>query len=201
MHFDDHAAKACLSCAGMKKSLEALWDKWKSEGKENIYVTVGLNSGPMIAGNMGSASRFSYTIMGDSVNVSARILGAAKQYGVDYMISEYTYNQAAGAVVCRIVDDIVVVGKVEPVKVYQILCAKGETLKPEVAGCKEAYEKGFELYTQRKWDEAIASFKKALEHIPDDKPSKMLAERCEKYKENPPAEGWKGEFSLTSKGL
>ncbi len=200
VHYDDHPQKICMSCAAMKKKMSALRVKWKEEGKETINITAGVNTGPMIAGNMGSASRFNYTIMGDSVNLSARILGASIQYGIEFMISEYTYERARDAIVGRLVDDIVVVGKEEPVKVYEIIAMAGEELEPGMREFIDAYENGFNLYTERKWDEAVASFEKALEHR-DDKPTKMLIERCEKYKEEPPEDGWKGEFVLTSKGL
>ena len=201
VHFDDHAVKACLSCVGMKQALKELWTKWEQEGKGIIKTTVGLNSGPMIAGNMGSQSRFNYTIMGDSVNLSARILGAANQYGVDYMISSMTYEAARDQVIARLVDDIVVVGKTEPIKVYQVMGSPETPPDPETAKCIEYYEKGFELYTQRRWDDAMDSFRAALEHVPDDGPSKVLLARCEEYKASPPDDSWQGEFKLTKKGV
>lgn len=201
VHYDDHAVKACLSCVGMRQALDKLKEKWEAEGKEPIRTTVGVNSGPMIAGNMGSASRFNYTIMGDSVNLAARILGAANQYGVDYTLSEYTYEQAKDVIIARLVDDIVVVGKTEPIKIYQALGSTQEPMPENLRMLKERYEEGFQLYTERRWDEAIAAFRRALEIIPDDTPSKLLIERCEKYKAAPPADTWQGEFVLTSKGL
>lgn len=200
VQYDDHPQKICLSCGEMKNRMMKLREKWEAEGKEFINITAGVNTGPMIAGNMGSASRFNYTIMGDSVNLAARILGASIQYGIEFMISEFTYERAKDAVVARLVDDIVVVGKVEPVKVYEIIGKADDDLPPELLQFVEDYETGFRLYTERKWDEAIAKFKSALEKR-QDKPTQMLIERCEKYKQEPPADTWKGEFALTSKGL
>ena len=185
----------------MKHALDRLKEQWAQEGKEPIKTTVGLNSGPMIAGNMGSASRFNYTIMGDSVNLSARILGAANQYGVSFLCSEMTYERAKDRIVVRLVDDIVVVGKTEPIKVYEIMGSVETPPDEATRKCIEAYESGFKLYTERKWDEAIARFRSALEAVPDDGPSKVLIDRCEEYKATPPEDDWKGEFKLTKKGV
>lgn len=201
MPYEDHPTKICLSCVDMRKAFEVLKKKWKEEGKEPLTITAGVNSGPMIAGNMGSASRFNYTVMGDTVNVSARILGASIQYGVSFMISESTYDRAKEDVIARLIDKIIVVGKEEAVRVYEIIAAKNDVLPPEQQKFLDAYRDGFELYTERKWDEAMAKFEEAISVTPDDKPSKMLLARCKSYKENPPKEGWAGEFVLTSKGL
>lgn len=201
VQYDDHAVKACLSCVGMRQALDKLKEEWARQGKEPIKTTVGVNSGPMIAGNMGSASRFNYTIMGDSVNLAARILGAANQYGIDYTISEYTYDRASDLVITRMVDDIVVVGKTEPIKIYQVIGSTQEPMADYLKKLKEHYEEGFRLYTERRWDEAIAAFRRTLEAVPDDTPSQLLIARCEQYKAEPPADTWKGEFVLTSKGL
>lgn len=201
MPYEDHPTKVCLSCVDMRKAFAELKKKWAEEGKEPLTITAGVNSGPMIAGNMGSASRFNYTVMGDTVNVSARILGASIQYGISFMISEATYDRAREDVVARLVDKIIVVGKEEPVRVYEIIAAKNDVLPTELQKFLDAYKNGFELYTERKWDEAIARFEEAASIDPNDKPSKMLMDRCRQYKENPPKEGWGGEFVLTSKGL
>ncbi len=200
VHFDDHAAKACMTLVGMKQALAKLHEQWSSEGKGLIYTNVGVNSGPMIAGNMGSAIRFNYTIMGDAVNLSARILGTGKQYGVSYMISETTYSKAREVVYCRLIDSVVVVGKVEPANVYEVICER-DAITPGDREFVETYEKGLDLYTKRNWDEAIAHFDKVLATHSDDKPSQILRKRCLEYKDNPPAETWKGEFVLTAKGM
>lgn len=201
VHYEDHAAKACLTCVGMKKSLAELTEQWKANNQGLIHVNLGLNSGPMIAGNMGSASRFNYTIMGDSVNVSARILGVAIQYGMDFMISEQTYEAAKEQVVARMVDNVVVVGKVEPVKIYQILGSKEETLPDNVVKGMETYEKAYRLHCDRKWDEAIEAFNAVNDYFPDDGPSRIFIQRCEGYKSAPPTDDWIGEFKMTKKGL
>ncbi|MEW5945067.1 MAG: CHASE2 domain-containing protein [bacterium] len=201
VHFEDHHVRACLSCVGMKNAMRELHEKWKNEGREPIFTTVGLNSGPMIAGNMGSASRFNYTVMGDSVNLAARILGASIQYGINFMISETTYDGAKEKIIGRLVDSIVVVGKEEPANVYEIIAARDDRLPDDVRRFIETYERGFALYQQRKWDEAIEAFAAALELKKGDKPSMTLLERCRFYKTSPPDDRWRGEFVLTAKGL
>ena len=124
--FEDHARRACLVSIEMQKRLEELRAEWRKEGKHELFVRIGLNTGPMVVGNMGSKNRMDYTMMGDSVNLAARLEGVNKQYGTYTMISEFTYEQARDFIEVRELDRIRVVGKKEPVKIYELLGKKGE---------------------------------------------------------------------------
>jgi len=201
VHFEDHPEKACLACADMKKALAELEEKWKQENKEFINMNVGMNSGPMIAGNMGSASRFNYTVMGDSVNLAARILGVGIQYNICFLISEYMYDRAKDKIIARLVDSVIVIGKEEPVKVYEIMASKEDGLPDREQEFVDTYEEAYSLYCERKWDEAIKKFEKAIELNDGDQPSTLMIERCTQYRETPPPEGWQGEYRMTAKGL
>ncbi len=205
IHYEDNAVKACHAAVDMLRITQALREKWKEEGKKLIDLSVGLNSGLMIAGNMGSESRFNYTIMGDAVNLSARLLGAGNQYGTNIMISEFTYDKAREEIITRQIDKIMVVGKNEPIRVYELIGKKGEELSESILKCKEHYEKGYALYLDMKWDEAREEFKLALEAKPDDKPSSIYIDRCADFKETPPTVGedgkWDGVFVMKAKGV
>jgi len=199
IHYADNAVKACYAVLGMHKATQELYKKWDAEGKKHIHVSVGLNSGPMIAGNMGSQSRFNYTIMGDSVNLAARLLGANKQYNTRLMISQYTYEKAKDAVIARSIDRIRVKGRDEPVEVFELMGRKDEGLPENMVRCKEHFEAGSKLYLSQKWDEAIAEFRKSLEANPADGPSKIYITRCEEFKVNPPGDAWDGVYTMTTK--
>jgi class 3 adenylate cyclase len=201
--YEDNAVKACLAALDMQKITFELHKKWEQEGKKPIYTSAGLNSGMMIAGNMGSESRFNYTIMGDAVNLAARLLGANKQYGTRLMISEFTYAKAKDAIIARLLDRIRVKGKLEPVEVYELMGSKDEGLPEGMMKCKEHFDLGIKLYHQMKWDEAAAEFKTALAAAPGDSPSKLYIQRCEDFKAAPPETGedgkWDGVYTMTTK--
>ncbi len=194
----DHAAKACLCSAEIQKKMNVLRTQWMEEGWPEVHMRIGLNTGQMMVGNMGSRDRMDYTIMGDSVNLAARLEGAGKQYKVYSMIGEDTKKAAGDVVEYRELDMIRVKGKKKPVTVYEILGKTGEVdqKKLEVA---RIFEKGLEQYRQRYWMEARALFEKALELDPSDGPSIVFLARCEEYSDNPPSSGWDGVYTMTTK--
>ncbi|MFT5562607.1 MAG: adenylate cyclase [Candidatus Azotimanducaceae bacterium] len=194
-----HAKLACFATIDMNKALVPLRARWAEDGRPAIKVRMGLNSGPMVVGNMGSAQRMNYTIMGDTVNLAARLEGANKFYASDLMISEATYRGAEEFVDVRELDTIRVMGKKEAVKVYNLLERKGQT-KGLVADLVTQYEKGIQLYKDREYASAKAAFKLALSIDGTDGPSKTYFERCEQYSKNPPKDDWDGVFTLDSKG-
>jgi adenylate cyclase len=203
VHYEDNAVKACYAALDMVKANDELLKKWEQEGKKPIRTMVGLNSGLMIAGNMGSESRFNYTIMGDAVNLSARLLGANKQYGSNLMISEFTLEKAKDFVIVRMLDKMRVVGKLEPVKVYELLGRTDVGLPQDVAECAKRFAEAYELYLEMKWDEAKAGFQRAMDARPGDGPSKVYMARCDDYKATPPPVGedgkWDGVYVMTKK--
>jgi len=196
--YPDHALVACLSSLEMHQRLRELNQKWTAEGWPAINCRIGLNTGQVKVGNMGSARRMDYTVIGDEVNLASRLEGANKAYGTNLMISEATYLEAKDRIEVRELDLLAVVGKQKPVRVYQLLARKGE-LEPAKKQVVELYSRGLERYRARDFDQAISLLKKGLEIDPEDSPSKVYLERSQQYLENPPPPDWDGIFRLTKK--
>jgi len=126
---ENHAVLACLAALEMMEKLHDLNDGWPEEKKLNIGI--GLNTGVMTVGNMGSKSRMDYTLMGDSVNLGARLEGTNKIYGTNIIISEFTFERVKDEFICRELDNIRVKGKLKPVKIYEILDVNADKVKGE----------------------------------------------------------------------
>jgi len=218
MPLENHALSACYSAVGMQRKLMELRKKWASEGDKwpkvvhDMHMRIGINSGDIVTGNMGSTMRKNYTMMGDAVNLAARLESAAKQYGAYIQISEDTQKHLEeGRFIYRSLDTVRVVGKSQPVKTFELLekskCDNAEQLHKLVA----IWEQARQSYLEMKWDEAIELFTQCLDlepHHPDrdpgskTTPSHVYIKRCEAYKIKPPvAEGevWDGVFTATEK--
>lgn len=197
--YEDHATRACYVSLEMQEELVKLRSKWKEEGRPELQVRIGLNTGPMVAGNMGAASRLDYTVMGDSVNLGARLEGANKQYNTLIMISEFTYEVVKNDIEARFLDSIRVKGKNLPVKVYELLGRKDNGIPESMENMRTLYEQGIEKYLAREWDTGLEFLNKALAIKPDDGPSNVYVKRCLAFKENPPPDDWDGVFTMESK--
>ncbi|MCB1645229.1 MAG: adenylate/guanylate cyclase domain-containing protein [Pseudomonadales bacterium] len=195
----DHATQACFAAIDMQKAVHQIRDRFVEEGRPAISVRMGLNTGRMVVGNMGSAQRMDYTIMGDSVNLASRLEGANKAYGSDIMISGMTYEACKDEVDVRELDTIRVVGKNEPVTVYQLLERKGQT-DPDTAALVARFHEALDCYKARDYQGALAGFEACVAMRPEDGPSGVYAKRCAAYIESPPAADWDGVFVLTDKG-
>jgi adenylate cyclase len=172
--------------------------KWVEEGWPEVHMRIGLNSGPMVVGNMGSRDRFDYTIMGNDVNLAARLESGAKAYRVYTMVSEFTKDLAGDVVEYRELDMIRVKGIEKPVKVFEILGKKGE-VDPRKLETARAFEEGLRLYRDRYWAPALGKFLQALDLDPHDGPSHVFVSRCEEFSDSPPGPGWDGVYTMTSK--
>jgi adenylate cyclase len=159
---------------------------------------VGVNSGPMVVGNMGSRSRLSYTVMGDSVNMASRMEGANKFFGSKIMTSEQTFGELKDLFDYRYLGSIRVVGKAIPVKVYEPFARKGEAA-PDVKAMLTHYNAGLEKFYKGDYAGSLDHFKAALMARPGDGPSEYYVETAKLYVKEPPKD-WDGSFNLTSKG-
>lgn len=195
---EDHAVHACLSALEQQRMLAELRPRLNEEFGAEIYVRMGVNSGTVTAGNMGSGRRFQYTVMGDAVNLAARFEPANKDYKTDILMGESTYRAAQGVVAARLLDVIVVVGKTKPMKVYELLAKQGE-LDDRKLEIVDLYQSALRLHWERQWADALAALEKGLVIDPEDGPSLGLHRRIAEYRENPPPEGWQGEYVRKTK--
>jgi class 3 adenylate cyclase/CHASE2 domain-containing sensor protein len=211
MPMDDHAHQACRAALEMQNALGKLREKWISEGNKwpdivhKMQMRIGINTGMITTGNMGSSMRMNYTMMGDAVNLAARLESAAKQYGIYTMLSQYTQELIKDDFELRQVDKITVVGKSEPVIVYELIARKGE-LDQNRRKLLELFNEGIGLFYAREWDRAIARLQEALVFEPFKEfapkgmsPSAKIIEYCNMFKTNPPGPDWDGVMNLTSK--
>ena len=194
----DHAKLACWAALDQQKKLSELRPIILDEFGTELNVRMGLNSGNVSAGNMGSEKRMSYTVMGDAVNQAARFEPANKEYGTLILIGKTTFDLAENAIEGRLLDKIIVKGKTIPVTIYELVAKKDEVTDSE-RRVIQAYFDGLRFHWERKWDDALNSFYKALTIAPHDGPSMALIERVKKYKITPPPAQWQGEFIRSEK--
>ena len=194
----DHALRCCLASIEMQERLLEMRKNWKEQGKPELLVRMGVNTGNMVVGNMGSAYRMDYTIMGDSVNLTARLEGANKEYQTFFIISEYTYRQVKQDIEARELDLIRVIGKNKPVRVYEVLGRKGD-IPEERLKIFHNFALGLSLYRNRQWEKATQIFHRTTSALDGDGPSETFLKRCRYYTANPAAPGWDGVFAMTRK--
>ena len=190
---------ACQCALEMIATLNVLREVWRAKGYPDIQIGVGLNSGHMVAGNMGSLQRFNYTVMGDNVNLGSRLEGLTKEYGVKIIISEFTLSRAVkhGAIFTRELDLVAVKGKKEPVRIYE-LRGMGEIPESEQEWLLR-WTEGLRLYRSQSWGQAAEAFRQAIALKRDDHTSEIFVKRCAEMKENPPGLDWDGVMKMTHK--
>ena len=193
----DHALRSCRAGLEMISSLQRLQAGWQSRGLPSVDIGVGINSGPMLVGNMGSKRRKNFTIMGDSVNLASRLEGINRKFGTHIIISEATFLQAKEQVVARELDLIQVKGKTQPVKVYELLALAADA--PKHADLVSRFERGLAAYRGGEWLPAIEIFQQLLVDYPQDAPSQVFIERCLNLLARPPEGVWDGVFVMKDK--
>ncbi|MCK6605734.1 MAG: CHASE2 domain-containing protein [Ignavibacteriaceae bacterium] len=195
----NHAHLACQTALEQLKVVDKLREKWRAEGQPLIQIRIGINTGDVVVGNVGGNQRFDYTVMGDNVNLASRLEGANKPYGTRCMLSESTYEMVSEDFVTRLLDFLVVKGKTKPVKTYELIAAKTDTLSPEKKEVIRLYNNAMDLYHARNFAEANKLFNEALKIDPEDGPSLVYAERSAHYIVAPPEDDWDGVFKMTTK--
>jgi adenylate cyclase len=194
----DHAARACAAALDMIACLRELNDDWERRGLRRLDLGIGINTGPMVVGNMGSRDRLTYTVMGDAVNVASRLEGLSKEYGTRLVIGESTRLEAGAAFEYRFLDVVAVRGRAEPLAVYDVLGRSGQ-LDPAAVALAAAYQEGIRLYRSRRWQEAAALFGGLLARAPEDGPSALYLRRSRSLLEQPPPPDWDGVYVATTK--
>ena len=197
---DDHEYWSCLTAVKMQERLAELREKWQEEGDRwpeivhNMQNRIGINTGKLVTGNMGSTMRMNYTMMGDTVNLAARLEASAKQYGIYIQVAEETYAACKDKFIWRDLDYVIVMGKTEPAQVFELI-SEEQNMPPGYDKLLPAYNEALKLYRNQDWVKAIDAFK-ASDELEDmfpgrkTNPSKIYIPRCEHYRDNPPGDEW-----------
>lgn len=194
----NHASLACFAALDSQAELARRREQWKAEGQPEINARIGINSGWLVVGNMGSQARMEYTVMGDTVNLASRLEGANKFYDTRILLGPRTYELAAQDIEAREVDRLRVKGKQEPVVVFELLARKG-ALSAEQEQVMTAYGEGLAAYKRRDFAVAVARFETALALNQEDGPSRVYLARAKEYLMIPPSADWDGVYELKSK--
>jgi class 3 adenylate cyclase len=204
--FADHAAQAQLACLAALEML-SLVPQLQAELPELLGIRtlpktfdlrIGIATGEVLVGSIGSELMMSYTVMGDTVNLASRLEGANKEYGGRILVSEATIAGAAGAIEAREIDRVVTLGQTRPQAVYEIMAGKGE-LTPAQTELRDRFAEGLAAWRTRRWDEARRAFDAALKAVPGDGPSLTFIKRLDLFAITPPGDGWDGAWHLERK--
>lgn len=198
---DDHARRGVRAALEMARGMKALNSDFVEKGYPELRVGIGVHTGEVILGNIGSEKKLDYTIIGDHVNLTSRLEGMTKQYGCDILISQSTYEELKGEFPCRIVDNVRVKGKEEPIRVYSVLGLSNDPEKELELKRKIAryFDAAFKHYLSREFDISLKMYTKMQTYLKNDKVSEIFVDRCRGYIANPPPADWDGVFTLTTK--
>lgn len=193
---DDHAERCVLAAVRMQRKIAAQRERWRREAKADINVRIGINTGQMVVGNMGSKDRMDYTMMGDAVNLASRLEGANKYYGSKIMISEFTRAEVADRFLLRELDRVRVAGKEEPIRVYEVIEEKDAATEEQRRFAHE-FQEAVKAFQGRAFSRALAMFK-SLDAAAggEDKAVSLYLERLSRFQNEPPPEEWEGVYDL-----
>jgi adenylate cyclase len=189
----DHARRACETALDMVASLAVLRPAFEARGWAQLDIGVGINTGQMVVGNMGSKDRLIYTAVGDPVNVAARLEGLSKEYGVRVVVGEATVAAAPDAFAYRLLDLVAVKGRAEPLRCYEVMARAG-VLAPAGQRMLARYHDALALYRARRWEETLRLLDELAREAPADGPIALYRRRARALLAAPPPEDWDGVF-------
>ncbi|MBU0674812.1 MAG: adenylate/guanylate cyclase domain-containing protein [Proteobacteria bacterium] len=197
LRVENHADHAVMAALAMVEKLDEVNAELKRRKYPEIKIGIGLNSGKVILGNIGSERKMDYTVIGDNVNLASRLEGVTKQYGYPVIISEYTWQKLVTDIPCMVVDQIRVKGKKKPIKIYAPL-ASPDGPDAQLAAAREKVavgEEAFRLYQARQWDLCMDLYRS----LDNTLLGEIYRERCAFFKQSPPPPEWDGVFTMTTK--
>lgn len=187
-----HTTNALNTALQMRLQTKKINDIWKERLQFEIKTRIGINTGEVIVGNMGSNKKFDFTVMGDNVNIAARLEAINKFYGTDIIVSENTKLSNNDKFLFRELDYLVVKGKSKPIKIFELIGYADENFNIDYQRMINDFEYALNLYRNRKFSESLEIFKDIIEYKPNDKPSLLYIERCNEFIKNPPDQSWQG---------
>lgn len=197
---EDHPYRACLAAIRMKRAEKLLNERLIGEGKMSapLMTRIGINSGEMVVGNMGTPRKMDYTVMGNSVNLAARLEGVNKQYGTWILTGESVVQLAGDSILVRKLDRVRVIGIDTPVRLYEVIDERSAADAQVLEGL-EIFHQALDLFEAKRWGEAEPIFAKVLKILPEDGPSTTFMTRCQEFLKKKPADSWDGVFNLIQK--
>jgi class 3 adenylate cyclase len=200
---DEQGRLACLAAIEMMAALPAFQAELPElmgvrRGIPKVNIRIGIATGEVVVGNIGSEHTRNYTVIGDTVNIASRLEGASKQYGTRILLNEAAEALAADAIETREIDSVVVVGKSEPERVFELLGRKGE-VSAEMIELRDAFAVALTAYRAQEWEKAASAFRACLAITPEDEPSKTFLGRIAHFRDEPPATDWLGVWELKTK--
>jgi len=195
---EDDSLRACRSALQMRSALREFNEYQSKLGRKPVGIGIGINSGEVISGNIGSERRLEYTCIGDGVNLASRLEGVSKQYGVTILMSEFTHHDLRGQFLTRELDRVRVLGKQQPIRLFELLGDREEDVAPNLLESLPEYQAGLEAYRHAQWSLAAEHFQKA-HSLGQDNPSRILLERTWNLMQTPPTSSWDGVWDLTGK--
>ena len=196
---EDDADRSVRAGIGMLQELDRFNAARKQRGMMAIDMGLGINTDEIVSGNIGSPKRMNYTVIGDGVNLAARLETACKQYGAKMLVSDATVKKLKGTYRMREADRVIVKGKTEPVVIFECLDYHTEATFPNPMEVINHFKDGLGKYRKQEWDRAKAAFGEALKAHPGDKLSKIYIERCDYFQKNSPGEKWDGVWVMKEK--
>jgi len=199
LELPDHALRACATAILMKKAEREVNRNILAKGSSPpLFTRIGINSGEMVVGNMGTPKKMNYTVISNAVNLASRIEGINKQYDTWILATENTIRDTGSHILSRRLDRIRVVGINEPVRIYEVMgtdSGAADELREQI----HLFEKAMNYFEERNWKDAQSTFNRVIELVPDDGPSLLYLRRCRRYLEFMPDQNWDGVFDFTEK--
>jgi adenylate cyclase len=192
---EDHARRACVAAMEIQARLEQVRPRWQRTGKPAVDVRIGIDTGDVVIGNMGGRARFDYSVIGETVNFARRLETANKDYRSQIILSDSTYGHVRDTVIARELDLLLMKGRTEPVKIWELLTTIDAPLHALRQQALDSYHLGLQQFRERQWNDAIRSLQEAKALDPTCFAADVYEQRALYYKLNPPGPDWNGVFT------